>query len=136
MGFLENSKHVFQLASNTVKSIQETMNSFGKLKVLDTGTREYLSPEHYREKHLKLQVRMFLVWTHVPLKNSSAWWWWCLILQSSSVLWCDHSSNRPSFLKYDFLFSININIWVTKNSLAECNNWCVRNTQRYWNSIE
>ncbi|EHB03221.1 UPF0611 protein FAM169A [Heterocephalus glaber] len=30
------------------------MNSFGKLKVLDTGTREYQSREHYREKHFKI----------------------------------------------------------------------------------
>ncbi|KAB0391932.1 hypothetical protein E2I00_009119 [Balaenoptera physalus] len=42
----------------TLKNIQETMNCFGKLKVLDTGTREYQSPEHYKEKHLKL--RQFL----------------------------------------------------------------------------
>jgi hypothetical protein len=37
------------------------MNSFGKLKVLDIGTSEYQLPEHYREKHLKLQVRMNIV---------------------------------------------------------------------------
>lgn len=104
LGFLENSKCVFQLASSILKSIQETMSSFGKLKVWDTGTSECQSPERCREKHLKLQVRMFSGWARVQLKKR------CLTMLVSHSLGqqCDLSRNRPCLLKFEFLLGIYI----------------------------